>query len=178
MAEGQPRPPAERALRAGYEPRDLSAGRIALVGIGALTLIALLALVPWGLVSLFGLIAPQRPATAVERAEIAPPEPRLDARPGGTLAEVLARQRDILGRYAWVDEEAGIARIPIEAAMAILAERGAWPDPGGGAGTRLRGPAALPSQPPDGTGRLRDADAPTDDARGPEEGGGAMGARP
>lgn len=173
MAEEQPKPPADRALRAGYEPRDISAGRIALVGIGALTLIALLTLVPWGLVSLYESSAPQRPATAVERAEIAAPEPRLDARPGGTLAEVLAGQREILGGYAWVDEDAGIARIPIEAAMAILAERGAWPEPEGGAGTRLRGPAALPWESPEDSAARRPPAGP-DDAREPDRGGGPM----
>lgn len=42
--------------------------------------------------------------------------------------EALKRLRDredaALGRYGWVDREAGIVRIPIERAMDLLLERG------------------------------------------------------
>jgi hypothetical protein len=56
-----------------------------------------------------------------------PPErPSLLADPG-RLERLRAREEAILGSYGWVDREAGIARIPIEDAMAVLAERG-WPD--------------------------------------------------
>jgi hypothetical protein len=148
MAEDGPRHPSERALEQGHEPRDVRPGRIALIGAGIMAMIVLLALVPWAMVGLFDDWAPRRPVTAVELMEVPAPEPRLDATPGGTLAEELARQRRLLGEYAWVDPAAGIARIPIEQAMLILAERGEWPEPDGGTGVRLRGPAYLPSEAP------------------------------
>jgi hypothetical protein len=159
MADREPRRPSDKALELGHEPRDISPARIAMVGIAVIGLIGLLALVPWGMTSLFGLWAPQRPATAVERADLPAPEPRLDATPGGTAAEVLARQRELLEAYGWVDEAEGLARIPIEQAMAILADRGDWPEPDGGRGTALRGPAYLPSESAGRGGAPRDLPA-------------------
>ena len=64
---------------------------------------------------------------AVER--VLPPEPRLQGAPGHeTLPqEDFRRIRDeaeaVLNSYGWVDEEAGIARIPITEAMRLLAEK-------------------------------------------------------
>jgi hypothetical protein len=67
-------------------------------------------------------VPPARPAyqaSAGPRLETRPALDRLDA-------ELQARAR--LEGYGWVDRQAGIARIPIERAMAIQARRG-WPDP-------------------------------------------------
>lgn len=55
-----------------------------------------------------------------------PPPPRLEVRPLKTLEQVRASERELLEGYGWVDREAGLARIPIGRAMAILAGRG-WP---------------------------------------------------
>lgn len=53
-----------------------------------------------------------------------PPGPLLQVAPRVELAEHRAAQRARLETYAWVDPELGTARIPIDRAMAILAERG------------------------------------------------------
>jgi len=50
-----------------------------------------------------------------------PPEPRWQSDPAADLAAERARERALLHGYAWVDREAGVARIPIDRAMAILA---------------------------------------------------------
>ena len=50
-----------------------------------------------------------------------PPAPRLQADPAADLAAERAQQRQRLESYAWVDRDAGIAQIPIERAMALLA---------------------------------------------------------
>lgn len=131
-------PQTERAPE--VEASDVHPGRIALVGGGGLAFIALLVLVPWGLIALLELGAAPRPATAVERAIQAPPEPRLHPQPGHALEEVRSRARRRLESYGWVDREAGLARIPIDAAMAILAERGVWPETAAGEGAADNGP--------------------------------------
>jgi len=54
----------------------------------------------------------------------APPSPTLQNDPGRETAEIFAAAKARLGSYGWVDREAKTAHIPIERAMAILAEKG------------------------------------------------------
>jgi hypothetical protein len=53
-----------------------------------------------------------------------PPEPRLQTNPREDLSELRAKEDEILGSYGWVDKNAGIVRIPIDAAMKLTLERG------------------------------------------------------
>jgi hypothetical protein len=65
----------------------------------------------------------------------APPEPvskpagvpELDSNQRGNLRLLRERERQVLTEYAWVDPNAGIARIPIKRAIEILAEGGTLP---------------------------------------------------
>jgi cytochrome b561 len=50
-----------------------------------------------------------------------PPEPRLQNDPASDLAAERSREQAQLDGYAWVDRDAGIARIPVDRAMDILA---------------------------------------------------------
>jgi hypothetical protein len=52
----------------------------------------------------------------------APPQPPDAA--GAGLQGLRAREEGVLESYGWVDQKAGIVRIPIEEAMRLLAERG------------------------------------------------------
>lgn len=54
-----------------------------------------------------------------------PPAPRLQATPAVDLAAERAQQHQRLHAYGWVDRDAGIAHIPIERAMAVLAVKDA-----------------------------------------------------
>jgi hypothetical protein len=53
-----------------------------------------------------------------------PPAPRLQVTPEKDLADLRAREDAILTSYAWVEKDRGIARIPVEEAMRLVAERG------------------------------------------------------
>ena len=53
-----------------------------------------------------------------------PPEPRLQEHPREDLRELRAREDEILTSYGWVDKNAGVVRIPIDAAMKLTLERG------------------------------------------------------
>jgi hypothetical protein len=53
-----------------------------------------------------------------------PPAPRFQQNPQEELQDLRARQKALLEGYGWANREAGIARIPIEDAMAIVVERG------------------------------------------------------
>lgn len=74
-----------------------------------------------------------------------PARPRLQAYPHLELQTVLAQEREALHQYQWVDRERGIARIPIERAMEIMANTG----PDAGPPTPTLGPAehAAPARP-------------------------------
>jgi hypothetical protein len=53
-----------------------------------------------------------------------PPEPRLQIDPREDLSALRAKEDEILGTYGWVDRNAGVVRIPIDAAMKLVLERG------------------------------------------------------
>jgi hypothetical protein len=58
-----------------------------------------------------------------------PPAPRLQVHPKADLDRLRAEEHDRLTTYGWADRERRVARIPIERAMQLLAERGlaGWP---------------------------------------------------
>jgi hypothetical protein len=53
-----------------------------------------------------------------------PPEPRLQVEPRQDLSAYLEREAALLGGYHWIDQSAGVVRIPIDEAMKRVVERG------------------------------------------------------
>jgi hypothetical protein len=53
-----------------------------------------------------------------------PPEPRLQVSAPKDLEQYKAAQGEILNSYGWIDQNAGVVRIPIERAMDILVQKG------------------------------------------------------
>jgi hypothetical protein len=93
-------------------------------------------------------------AETVERP--LPPAPRLQNYPFQDVQQLRSEDVRLLERYAWVDKNGGVVRIPIERAIDVLAERGlphraAAPatTPAEGPGAAAREPSASPpSRPP------------------------------
>lgn len=54
--------------------------------------------------------------------------PKLQSQPSADLVRLRDDEHQRLSRYEWLDKKRGTVRIPIERAMAILAERG-FPEP-------------------------------------------------
>lgn len=52
------------------------------------------------------------------------PSPRLEDDPAGSYAALKGEELERLNGYGWVDQKKGIAHIPIDRAIEILAERG------------------------------------------------------
>jgi hypothetical protein len=53
-----------------------------------------------------------------------PPEPRLEEVPALDLKEMRDAEQKVLTSYSWLDESAGIVRLPIDRAMDLVVERG------------------------------------------------------
>jgi hypothetical protein len=67
---------------------------------------------------------PANPPLARHEQGRKPPEPRLQEMPFKDITLLRAEERELLDASGWVDEPAGIARIPIAQAMKIVAEKG------------------------------------------------------
>ena len=138
-------PPSPAAEERGYEPTDVSVRLVLLTVFVGVLLVVLAAAALFGLQRLYATldpVSPEPPLSPLERLTPEPPPPQIQAEPAEDLATYLAREQAILESYAWRDEEAGIARIPIGRAMQLLVERG-WPQPAEG----------LPPPPRPATGR-------------------------
>lgn len=105
----------------GYEVRDARVGVIAWVGIGILSIIALILI---GLALLWGHFKQERPAhTMVRETRATNNAPRLQVSPANDLQALRVREQQVLASYDWVDRDSGLVRIPITQAMTVLVER-------------------------------------------------------
>ena len=65
-------------------------------------------------------------AVASKAPRAAPNAPILQSAPANDLAALRAQKRTLLDRYAWIDRDRGLVRIPIERAIdLIVSNRGA-----------------------------------------------------
>ena len=111
----------------GYETRDIVLRPVLTIGasIVALALFAAGAMA-WLLRTLEARQA-QESAWASPLAGVygpqEPPSPRLQVHPLDDLRQLRTREDAQLGTYGWVDRPHGIVRLPVDRAMALLAER-------------------------------------------------------
>jgi hypothetical protein len=121
-----PNSPAKHdAIERGHEPDAANARLIMLSGGGLVLLMAFVLLLVVGTLYLLArhehsgsgqsLVAPSL-STATD--------PPLSADQPRQLHELHQIERQQLNNYEWIDRQAGIARIPIDRAMKILAEKG------------------------------------------------------
>lgn len=64
------------------------------------------------------------PASPFAQNKVSPPGPRLQIHPARDLKELRQGEDEKLNSYRWVDQKAGIVRIPIDRAMDLLIEKG------------------------------------------------------
>lgn len=83
-----------------------------------------------GVGAMFALFVQQREETepqfplAVGQERRLPAQPRLQQFPENEFYEFRQQENAVLRNYGWVDEEAGVVRLPIEQAMRMAVERG------------------------------------------------------
>jgi len=123
---------------AGFEPQDLSSHAV-YVFLGGLAAGAILvALVLWGLYHAMDAFerrhqpqqSPLVQQTQADTREVSPdeistfPQPRLEKNERLEINQFRLREEQSLNSYGWVDQKAGVVRIPIERAMQLIAQRG------------------------------------------------------
>lgn len=115
----------------GHEPIPISRGGVVASGI-ALAALVVVVMILMRFLSAYLSMA-DGPATSSDRQDSASAAPRLaplasepplSTKPSIDLHTLRAAENETLDTYGWIDREAGIARIPIERAVAILAENG------------------------------------------------------
>jgi hypothetical protein len=118
------------AQRAGarYMPDRVS---LAGIGVGAALIAAAIVVSVLGALAVVhlgnpGRLAPDAAARPGKPPRLAAPV-ELQTLPAEDIATFRAKKRELLSSYGWVDREHGIARVPIERAMALLAQRGETP---------------------------------------------------
>ena len=118
-----------RQEHGGYERTDAHAGATYRAGFAILAAMFLTAL---ALVPMYRLLArlenkAQPPPPEVVKTEMSEPVlsfPKLVTSEPSVLAEFRAQEETLLTSYGWVEKDKGLARIPIDEAMRIVAEHG------------------------------------------------------
>lgn len=106
-------------VHAGHETRDASARRVAFVGAGLILGVVLSCIGVW----LFRQAVSRGVTPQEALRDSVPAQPRAWSSPPEDLDAYLARERDILTSYAWIDRNRGVVRLPIDRAMHLLVER-------------------------------------------------------
>jgi hypothetical protein len=112
-----------------HEERDINL-RAVITFVVVLTVVSLaIQVAMYGLFVVFGRIETRsEPIVSPVAAPAAKPgdfsEPRLQTTPWTDLKQLRASEHAFLHGYGWVDQSAGIARIPIEKAKALLLQKG------------------------------------------------------
>jgi len=100
--------------------------RIFVLGLSAVSLVVLALM--WGIVTFFksSLVKedPAPPKLEEARATREPPGPNLQPNPSADLAALRAAEDLELSKWAWVDKNKGVARVPVDRAIEIVLSRG------------------------------------------------------
>jgi hypothetical protein len=110
----------------GYEKSDARPKPILISGVILAVVMILVFVTAYGMMRLLGWW--ERPRLETPASPLAtrtvPIEPRLQVEAPKELTALQTTEQEILTSYAWVNKEAGIARIPVERAMRLVLERG------------------------------------------------------
>lgn len=113
--------PSSKAMRAGHEVKDINVRNVTYIFVGMASTVALVIGIVFLMIWRFHIIEHQgwSSTTPEQRMQVAVPGPHLEVNPLAHLAHHLAMQNKLLHSYGWVDQAHGIARIPIQRAMAL-----------------------------------------------------------
>jgi hypothetical protein len=111
----------------GHERRDANVRSLALFGVFMLGTLIVVCVGRWGVVVYVAghqTLGPPASPFAQGRPMPAPGQPLLQAAPRQDLLHAVEQQQQLLTTYGWVDQKAGVVRVPIDRAMDLLLQRG------------------------------------------------------
>ncbi len=115
----------DKRYEAGLD-REIALKTLVVSGVSLVAILAASGVLMWwlsiGLRARLVAADPPPPVLEEARTRQLPPEPRLQAAPEEELTELRRREDEFLDGYQWIDETSGIARVPIERAMELMAE--------------------------------------------------------
>ena len=108
-----------------YETKDVNPYYVGLFGLGLFAMIGIVLAILAGVLQRFEAKAeradpPQSPVAGTQT----PPSPRLQVEPEADMARLRHDDQQVLTTYGWIDRQKQTVRIPVERAIAILADRG------------------------------------------------------
>jgi len=117
--------PVSSKVEARYEKRDANIRSLVMFAAGLLmVLVATL----FAMAKLFKYFTASQslgpPASPFSTTRPLPPQPRLQVEPHEDLQRYREAEEELLHSYGWVDQKAGVVRIPIERAMDLIVQRG------------------------------------------------------
>ncbi len=125
MAEGKHMGNPAGTAAPGHERSDLKPRSILIFGIVlSVTVLVCLVIANWMFNYLTAVQTASRPPLSPLAKQEAPPGPRLQAQAPEDLCKFRAEEEATLNSYGWVNQQAGIVRIPIDRAMRLLVQRG------------------------------------------------------
>ena len=117
--------PSHPVQSEGYERRDANIPALLKFALGLAVLIAVtLVAMNWTFKIFDTLLPLGPPAAPFEQARQLPPSPRLQAVPHMELKDYCEAQQKNVDSYAWVDQQQGTVRIPIDRAMDMILQQG------------------------------------------------------
>jgi hypothetical protein len=127
MEHGKPQPIPEESLKLGYEVRDTNLKPVlwSAIGLALLTVLAFITVTL--LYSSLETSLQQRagaPPPLLQEAQGLPPGALLQRNPADDMTKMTAENETVLSGYGWIDQQAGVVRIPIDRAMELTLERG------------------------------------------------------
>lgn len=124
MSDTSP-PPQNEAVQRGHEPDEVNRRWIVVSGVGLALLVALSLLMMMGVVWFLNSQSEVVAKTNREaNHEISNPKVKVTANQPLQLRNLRESEEQRLNGYEWIDKKAGVARIPIDRAMGILATKG------------------------------------------------------
>lgn len=116
----------QTARQLGHETRDVNVRGVLWFAIGLVVSAVVIHFAIGGLWVVFAKQhpSPDPPSRIVFDPHVLAPAPRLQANPIPEMNQFRASEDEKLNSYGWVDKQRSIARIPIERAMDLIAQRG------------------------------------------------------
>lgn len=109
----------------GYEKRDANIPALLKLALGLAILIAVTLVAMKWTFSIIDRLTPLGPPSApFKEAPEFPPSPRLQAAPHMELQDYCTAQVNRVDSYAWIDQQQGIVRIPIDRAIDLILQKG------------------------------------------------------